>query len=264
MEVVKFNLHWQVMSRLGFAKMFLWISFSFLLSPTASCQQDTVYKIEVLDQTETDEIALVNLANIEIGLIHPQTAFKKKLTSVYPALSLAYYRQLFRNKPIFAGIDMSYINLQSFEADIPYLTPEGFEQIWNFSTQTWMMNFGITGRYYLPVNVFTADLFMEFKTGFNWMATQTSYTRPDSEEAESRFNKNDLVGNYGAALGLHIPIHDNSYLQLKIGYIAGLSAYHYTKKQNAPTPVDSTIEAFQLQKSTTDVLKWDIGYTFAF
>ncbi|MBK8700383.1 MAG: hypothetical protein IPN29_12980 [Saprospiraceae bacterium] len=219
---------------------------------------------ETLETGANDSGGLVNFLSVQLGSMSPQSAFAGKVPEHKFQFGVSYYRQMIKEKPLFLGVDFTYVTLSHYGTEIPF-EQDGETVFWDVSTTSSMITLDITSRYYLPLKVLTVDLFAEFNAGFNWMHTSTSFTPPDDEEAaETNNNKNDLVGKYGITGGLHIPLASSSYLQFRLGYHPGLSAYYFTLKDSITPPVESTIEGFELQKTTTDQLKWDIGYTFAF
>jgi hypothetical protein len=228
-----------------------------------SAQTDSLYYIDEDDNANYDEVSRINLLSFSIGQLVPARAFKKKLGFNPVAYNIGVSHQIKPNKPLFLGIDFSYSPLDDFTGDIDVDTEAGVEQ-WSSTTTTSFMSFGLNSLYYLPVHIGKMDVYSQFHLGFNWFSTRTTITPPDSEQSEGNYDKNDLVGRYGATLGFHYPLGQNGYVQLQIGYQAGLSAYYYTVKPDFELPLDTTLDAFKLQKSATDALKWDLGYTFAF
>jgi hypothetical protein len=225
-------------------------------------QSDSLYYIESANENY-DEVGLINLATIGLGQLSPVAAFKDKLSIKPIAINLSILHQLKKNKPLFIGAEFSYSPLNAYTADVEVDTESGVE-FWSSTTSTSLINADINSLYYFPIKRGKLDVFAQFNIGFNWFSTRTTITPPDGEESDGHYDKNDMVGKYGLAIGLHYPLGPRSYIQLRLGYNAGLSAYYYTKKKEFIEPLDQTLDAFKLQKSTTDALKWDLGYTFAF
>ena len=61
--------------------------------------------------------------------------------------------------------------------------------------------------------------------------------------------------------GINYPIKPKLYLNFKISFINGISVPHYVyNDKNIIT--DSTLDKFDLKRSTTDIVKWDLGILF--
>ncbi len=224
-------------------------------------QIDSLYYAES-DNENYDEVGLIKLVGISIGQLMPAGAFNTKLRPNPLALNLTFHHQLNQNKPIFLGAEFSYSPMETYTSDVEVDTEAGVE-FWPSTTSTSLISADINSLYYFPINAGKLNVFAQFSLGFNWLSAKTSITPPD-EESMTTYDKNDLVGKYGVAIGLHYPLGPNGYIQLRMGYQAGLSAYYYTIKEDFIEPVFETLDAFKLQKTTTDALKWDLGYTFAF
>jgi hypothetical protein len=233
-------------------------------STSNSANEEVIYFIDDEEEnSETEEVSRIGFLSGIIGQIRPQKAFKNKLVSKPINFGISFQYQLTKNKPIFLGTEFNYCQIGSFSGDVEIDTEFGLE-LWNSSTSSSLKSFDLNARYYLPIGVGKLDVFGEFNLGVHWFSTRTTLIPPGSETSEGNYDKNDLVGKYGVNLGLHYPFGPNGYFQIRFGYQPGLSAYYYTKRQPLPSFVEYTIDAFSLTKSTTDAIKWDLGYTFAF
>jgi hypothetical protein len=105
---------------------------------------------------------------------------------------------------------------------------------------------------------------MEFISGANWFYTRTTFSFPNSDETDTRYEKGDIVFAYGGALGFMINLDGDLYLDCSVGYFPGLSARYYVEKKEKEPLYNSTIQGFELKKSTTDMLKIKLGVNFAF
>ena len=178
--------------------------------------------------------------------------------------NLSGFGQVKAESPLFAGFELGYSNLQSYGTTLPFIV-DGVTEDWNVETKSQILYLELSTRYYFPFKIYTLDFFSEFGLGTNILFTTTAFTPPNSEEAsETDTDKSSITLRYGAGLGFHLPIYDMIYIQGRVHYAGGLSTRYYGLKDRIDPIVDSTIEAFELQKSTTDILKWDIGLTFAF
>lgn len=225
---------------------------------------DSTYTVQSINDKDYNETANINFLNVGLGSLTPKNAFGQKIDKSLFNLNISYFRQIKKYKPFFAGFEFAYSQIGSYNADVPVTNDDGTIEYWNEAVTSNVMHFNLIGRYFLPVSVWRIEPFVEFNYGMQWFGTNSTLNEPDSEESDSESLKNDIVGKYGFATGLNFRIKDNYYGLFRIGYDSGLSAYYYTRKDNFPLPLNYVIDAFSLQKTTTDVLKWDIGFTFAF
>jgi hypothetical protein len=109
------------------------------------------------------------------------------------------------------------------------------------------------------------DFFLEGSAGFNWLYTSTTITEEGEDEGTTKFDKSDITNFYGAAFGLHIPISTASYIQARVGYYPGLSAEYFSKfKEDEFVSMNTSLEAFKLRQTATDILRFELGYTHTF
>lgn len=209
----------------------------------------------------TDKLYLLSVA---AGGHKPAGAFGNKIGNTGFQFNLAGFMQYKSEKPLFLGGELVYSQLQRFSESI-IIQSGSISEEWNVSTVSQMMYMGGVVRYYLPVKSGTVDFFSEFSLGSTYFFTNTTFTPPGSEEAaESNLEASSFSVRYGACFGLNLLLTKNLYLQTRLAYHAGLAASYYAKKEIIPIIRESTLEAFQRQKTTTDAIKWDIGLTFAF
>ncbi len=208
--------------------------------------------------------AKVYMVSAAIGGLQPSGAFKKKIQDMQTQFNLSGFGQVKAESPLFAGFELGYSNLQRYGTTLPFIV-DGITEDWSVETKSQILYMEISTRYYFPFKIYTLDFFSEFGIGTNILFTTTAFTPPNSEEAsETDTDKSSVTLRYGAGLGFHLPIYEMIYIQGRVNYAGGLSTQYYGLKDRIEPIVDSTIEAFELQKSTTDILKWDIGLTFAF
>ena len=210
------------------------------------------------------EEARVFMITLSAGGMQPMGAFKSKIHDMQAQFNLSAFGQMKAESPLFFGFELGYSVLQDFGTTLPF-TIDGIEEEWNVETNSQILYTELACRYYFPFKVYTVDFFSEFNLGTNILFTTTTFTPPDPEEAgDTDTNKSAITVRYGAGLGFHVPVYEMLYLQGRVNYAAGLSTRFYALKDSVAPIQESTIEAFELQKSTTDILKWDIGLTFTF
>lgn len=225
---------------------------------------DSTFTVQTYNDNDYNEAANINFLNMGLGSMIPKNAFGQKLDKSLFNFNVSYFRQIKKYKPFFAGFEFAYAQIDSYNSDVPVTNDDGSISYWNENVTSNVMHFNLVGRYFLPVSVWRIEPFVEFNYGMQWFGTNSTLTDGDSEDSDSEYLKNDLVGKYGFASGFNFRVKDNYYGLFRIGYDSGLSAYYYTLKDKFSLPLNYVIDAFSLQKTTTDVLKWDIGFTFAF
>ena len=210
------------------------------------------------------EEARVFMITLSAGGMQPMGAFKSKIHDMQAQFNLSAFGQMKAESPLFFGFELGYSVLQDFGTTLPF-TIDGIEEEWNVETNSQILYTELACRYYFPFKVYTVDFFSEFNLGTNLLFTTTTFAPPDAEDAgDTDTDKSAITVRYGAGLGFHVPVYEMLYLQGRVNYAAGLSTRFYAQKDSVAPIQESTIEAFELQKSTTDILKWDIGLTFTF
>jgi hypothetical protein len=224
----------------------------------------TAQQEEELEEEYESYTPKVNLVSLGGGAITPQGGFAQKYDKSRPSFHLSLYRQMQVNQPLFIGFEFAGFNLDKYSQDI-YFDNNGVIEAWQSTTSSSARYYNLLSRYYLPWQLGKVGFFAEFNGGLSWFYTKTSFSLKDNtEETEVDTDKNDVATIYGASIGSHLSLSSKVYFYIKAGYQAGLSTYYYTKKNEINEILDYTIDAFDLQKSTTDIFKYDIGITYAF
>jgi hypothetical protein len=239
---------------LAVAVLFCWVV-------NGAAQEEIINASEMTYKEPSDKVSMITFG---LGGMTPQGAFSRKHPDLIFQINLGYLRQIKPEKPLFGGIELGYGIMDQYTADIDFVV-EGETETWEVISTSQFLTFELIGRYYLPLKINKLEFFSEFNFGGNLFFTTTTFTPPDADDSsDTEWEKSDFSMKYGIGLGCNFPVSDNIYVHGRFSYIAGLSTAYYTLKPETITLQDSTIEAFDLQKSTTDVLKWDLGVTFAF
>lgn len=236
----------------------------FCFQSAIQAQKDSLVNLNYAQEAPAADGARVRMLSFGIGGLRPKAAFGKKLTGSQFQFNVSFIDQVKPAKPLFAGIELGYAHLEGLNAELPFVV-DGESEDWDVTTNSQLLSLDLLARYYLPLRVSTLEFFSEFNVGGNLFFTTTAFSPPDVDEmGDTDWENTDFAMRYGVGMGCNYPVSDKIYIQARIGYTAGLSAEYFTLKKETVQIVDSTIESFELQKSTTDVLKWDIGVTFAF
>jgi hypothetical protein len=228
-----------------------------------ACQSDTIYTIDYEEENNYNEGVHINFLNIGVGAMTPQNAFKNKVSENLFQFNVSLFRQIKKYKPFFAGFEFAYAEIDVFSSDVEYVFDDGSVEFLPDNVRSDIKQFNLIGRYYLPISFWVIDPFAEFGYNAQWYSTKSTIDL-GNDESDQKYVKNDLVGQYGFAAGLNFRVKGDYYGLVRIGYYSGLSAYYYTLKENTNYQTNSTINYFALQKTATDMIKWDVGFTFAF
>jgi hypothetical protein len=168
---------------------------------------------------------------------------------------LSYLRQLNPDKPLFLLSRFGYFSLGSNTVE----TQDDIQD--KTSSHNIKLDLGI--RYYLPLKFEFIEFFGEGHVGLNNMYAINSFSQ-DEETLDTEFLLGDTSMKYGASIGANIKI-GYGYFLLKCGAENGISTnYLYENLEVFSQVFDKSIDAFKKTKSSIDIVKWDIGFTFVF
>lgn len=206
----------------------------------------------------------VNFLEAGLSYVQPSGSFGRNVLTPKLAVQMGYLRQVKEDKPLFWGINLYYTSLgRASDAvqEIVDLTLVDF----NLTTTSHLLGFGGKMRYYPDFYIGKLEFYAEAQLGYKWLYTTTNKTvSGDSETTDSEFEKGDLSLTYGLAGGLQYPLKgDNTFFNLSINYLPGLSKQYYVENPNNQIST-STLDYFDLKKSTTDIFRYDLGITFRF
>lgn len=105
--------------------------------------------------------------------------------------------------------------------------------------------------------------YIETSIGVKWIYSTSTSTDVDTNESLNfDFIQNDLAFTYGASVGTQIHIKDTWFVNASIGYYGSTSAT-YHGRETGLTGIDA-IDYFRLNTSLTDVMRINVGVTWAF
>lgn len=228
-------------------------------------ETDTIYTYEVSEEEDVyyDEAGKVNFIDFGLQSGIPQAAFKQNRTAMLGGFYIDYSRQFRSESPLFIGGSIAYLYMDGFSAEVEREF-DGFVEIWDGSTTSSLINFNAGAKYFLDLQFWRIEPYLEGSIGANWFFTNTSFSFPDSDESDNNFEGGEIVLSYGGGVGLMFYLTDNYYLNLSGGYYPGLSAKYFLEKAEKPAVLSTTIQGFEHKKSTTDMLRLKLGFTIAF
>jgi len=203
----------------------------------------------------------INFLEANLALTKPTGFFNRNLPNSIAGVEIGYLRQLKVEKPLFWGINMYYHPLGSASATIEELLEFNLVQF-DYQTTSNMLGFNGKMRFYPNLNLGKLEVYVEALLGYKWLFTTTSKTLTNNQDSsDSNFEKGSLSLTYGVAGGLNFPVSHQLYINFRANYLPGLSTSYYVRNKSN-TLSFSTIELFDLKKSTTDIIRWDIGVTW--
>ena len=205
----------------------------------------------------------VNFFEGAISYVVPTGSFSQNIKSNKVGFELAFLRQITSDKPFFWGISTYYTNLGSCNA----ITKEAIDfAIYDINSTTNSNLLGVDGklRYYPDIYLGRIEVYVEALMGFKWLFTYTHKEFVgDSDSSSGQFEEGQLALSYGVNLGIQYPIGQSIYINLKGGFYPGLSVPYYAYNSQNKI-IDYTLDKFDLKRSTTDLIRYDLGVTYRF
>lgn len=206
----------------------------------------------------------VNFLEAGLSYLQPSGSFGRNVTSAKLAFQMGYLRQVKSDKPLFWGVNLYYTTLGSASDVVQEIIDFSLVDF-DLQTNSHLLGFNGKLRYYPDFYIGKLEFYVEAQLGYKWLYTITNRTvSGDSETSDSEFEEGNLSLTYGLAGGLHYPIKgDNTFLNFSINYLPGLSERYYVENPDNQIST-STLDYFDLRKSTTDIFRYDLGITFRF
>jgi hypothetical protein len=215
----------------------------------------------ILWTSNTNAQSKINFFEANVAFMRPTGFLNRNIQNTKVGFEAGYLRQLKLEKPLFWGLSIYYHPINSATATIQEVLD--FDLV-NFDYQTTSNLLGFNGkmRFYPDLNLGKLELYVEAQLGYKWFFTSTSKTLTNDQEAsDSSIEKGSLSLTYGASGGINFPVNGQLYLNFRANYLPGLSTSYYVRN-DSNTLSFSTIELFDLKKSTTDIIRWDLGVTW--
>ncbi len=215
---------------------------------------------------QSDELSAqskVNLFEGSLSYMIPSGAFSDNGISNKVGFELAFLRQIGYEKPFFWGVSAGFFNIGHYNAVTHEIVDFSVYEF-NSTTNSNMWIFDGKVRYYPNLNLGPVELYVEATIGFKWLYTFTRKTLAyDDDNSSGAFNEGQLALSYGFNTGLQTKLAQNIYLNFKGGFYPGLSVPYYALVNNNRA-IYTTLDAFELRRSTTDILRFDLGVTYRF
>jgi len=213
-------------------------------------------------QTLTSQ-SKINFLEGNLAFSKPTGFFSRNIPQVKIGFEAGYLRQLKAEKPLFWGISVYYHPLNTASATIEEFLDFNLVNF-DYTTTSNLLGFNGKMRFYPDIYLGKTELYLEALFGYKWLFTSTSKTLSDDQDSsDSSFESGSLSLTYGAAAGVNYPVYNQLFINLRVNYLPGLSTSYFVRN-NSSTVTYSSIELFDLKKSTTDIVRWDIGVTWRF
>jgi hypothetical protein len=203
----------------------------------------------------------VNFLEGNITLNQPTGFFGRNIPKLKIGFEGGYLRQIKEKGPVFWGLSVYYFQLGNATATIQELIDFNLVDL-DYSTSSQVLGFNGKFRIYPDLYIGKAEFYAEALLGYKWLYTRTTKTFSDDQDAsDSQFEKGSLALTYGAALGCNYSINELLYINIRGNYLPGLSKSYFAPNERNAIDI-STLDAFDLRKSTTDIFRWDFGITY--
>lgn len=233
---------------------------------TAGCAH--AQDVDSLTLYNDEVITKVRLADAAFSVVVPSGAFADQSSQrLYVGGSLVVLQQLYKEKPAFVGVELTYMHFGSLDRTYEILS--GFDIIevdGRMSSNTVGIN--LVGRYYAPVQFGPVQTFMELHIGGKWLYTYLSEVGVDlsgDNYSSTDFEESAVVPTYGGAAGLQVALVDQLYLLIKGSYQVATSGRY---RLRIPDEINVfplfPEDGFQLVRSSTNNIRFDLGLTFSF
>lgn len=216
----------------------------------------------MIAQTENEApISRVYLIEGYIGVSDRVGQIDRHYPDIYFDVGGAFLFQLQPEQPSFLGVEYNFTPLQSYDLQV-YDAVEDF--YYDYTTSTSSTSLFTLYRHYMNFRLWKMEPYVEGKLGLVARLTTTSISSPDDTEYyEFDFDNFDANVGYGFAAGVHFPVNDYIFITAKVAYQSTLSGTYHVL-DNESQAIYSSLEAFSKKSGTSDVIRYDLGVTFAF
>jgi opacity protein-like surface antigen len=223
-------------------------------------EEETEYMFQSIeDDDETDRLFF-----IEVGGTYttPKGIFSRRLgKDELFGFELGCLGQIKKDKPLFIGLH--YSNNSYGRANATLTEELEFTLVdFDYRTSAQIHNIHSIVRFYPAIGFWRIDPYVEAWAGTKWFLTSTTKSLvDDAESSDTNFSESDAALSYGGAIGLNCKLANSIYLNLRASYLPGLQASYLVYRAN--TIKTSTLDAFDLVRSGTDIILYSVGLTIS-
>lgn len=222
-----------------------------------------LFLISMTLSKETKAQSKVNFSELNVTYTQALGFFGNNVKTGKVGFEFGYLRQFKEEKPLFWGVSIFYNQINKFEATITEILD--FQLVdFDYTTKSNLLGCNGKMRFYPNIYIGKIEWYIEAQIGYKWLFTNTTKVlNNDSESSDTNTEKGSLSLTYGVSTGLNYPISEEIFLNLRGNYLPGLSVPYYVLNPGNEIR-NSTIDRFDLKRSTTDILRWDLGITYRF
>lgn len=213
---------------------------------------------------DSDTLIRVKLAELSVELTQPLSIFGDRMNRTGFGFSGAYLHQLRPNGPVFLGMDAYWNTFYSVSVTFQDAV-DGFLEDLRERSRTAIAGTDFVTRYYPFIGPIVEDVYVEGLLGVKYIYTTTSVSIVSTAESlDFDIESAKLSYSYGASVGAQFNIKDYMYfLNMKMSYIKGTSAAFYAIPEGQDNR-DLTISDLDYRNAPIDLLRYQLGVTFAF
>ena len=222
---------------------------------------------EYYEEEYEDEISRVHFVEANFSIYAPLDAFSEKIEkNTLFGFSFAYLMQLQLEKPSFIGVEVFHTKLGGYSTIYDAIVGnEQLELTGRVSSNA--LGFNLIYRYYTPIKYGRFETYFEGQLGGKWMYSYLSEVGSfiDDEPYDNfEFLTGEVVLTYGGAFGVQVHISDVYYLNLKSTYHFAISGEYQRRLLETPGFIEFPQQAFETVQSSTNMAKFDVGFTALF
>ena len=247
-------------------KPYRFIFFFFLFTTSIAYTQD-----EQVDSVGFDEIyepVKLNFFEGNFSTFVPSGKFLQSVDqSRFYGFSVAYLRQLEKEKPAFIGLELYHTFMGTLSRTYSKAVDTEVIDV-NGVMGSSALGLNLMGRYYRNLKIGPVEPFFELHFGGKWLysyLSESGFFSTDESYDNFDFIDGDIVLTYGGAFGFQVYLSQNIYLSLKGSYQVANSAEFYKKIGDEINVFPLfPIDGFEIVNTTTNNFKIDIGFTFLY
>lgn len=217
------------------------------------------------DNVQEGELFRVRLAEFSLEYMLPQNTFKERMNDSAIGFSGGFLWQSKPESPAFIGFDAywgSFYRVSTRFTDVI----DGFLSTFDQRTRTSVSGLNLIARYYPFDNLPLIDPFIEGSIGGKLMLTGTNLILVETgENLEFVAESGRVSFSYGFSAGFQMNVYKYQYyLSVKGSYLRGTSNGFYAIPLDLQSASDLTINDLDFRNAPMDLLRLQIGISFAF
>jgi hypothetical protein len=205
-------------------------------------------------------------SHFQVGV--PMAPLSERLTRTGVGGGGALAFQLGRGRPLFAGLDISYLRYDSESQRFQAVNNGLLTDFREVTANNILLTHGLLR--FKPFTGFFLQPYFDGMVGLKWFYTRTRLLLVLEDEidevVEANINQSDRAFSFGGAIGAHLRLssYPDILLDLRCAYLPGATARYMVRRRDGSGPFTAPIDAFEETASPTFLLLPQIGITFQF